>query len=722
MKGLKRTFAILLVLTMLFQSTVTTLAANSEGVTYTADLDQSVLTTSEEAQTVVMTVKTNKKVTLCTIGAVVTVPEGWSIAAIENAELQFGASHYNIANGIIAYDTDSFAAMEDVTADQLVVVTYNVPANVAVGTYEVGLKELELSRSYAFDIWESGGEVTAIVTVKEPAAEHSCQSNLVPVAAVAPTCTEAGNVAYYVCACGKYYEDAAAAKETTAETVVVPAVGHSYEKDVTAPTCTEQGYTTYTCHCGDSFVADYVDAAGHSYEAVVTKAPTCTETGEKTFTCSCGESYTEAIAATGHTLTQVAAKAPTCTEKGHKAYEYCSVCDYTTYEEVAATGHSYSEAVTKAPTCTETGEKTFTCSCGESYTETVPAAGHTLTQVAAKAPTCTETGHEAYEYCSVCDYTTYEEVAALGHTEVVDAAVAPTCTETGLTEGKHCSVCGEVLVAQEVVAALGHSEVVDAAVAPTCTETGLTEGKHCSVCGEVLVKQEEVAALGHTWGDWTETKAPTELEDGEAKRVCQLCDAEETKPITALGHLCQNHLSAVAAVAPTCTEAGNIAYYVCQCGKYYEDATAIKEITAEDVIVAATGHTLVQVDAKAPTCTEEGHEAYEYCSVCDYTTFKAVAATGHSYTETVTKAPTCTEEGVKTFTCHCGESYTEVIAATGHALVQVDAKAPTCTEKGHEAYEYCSVCDYTTYVEVAATGHSYTEAVTKAPSCTEEGV
>jgi hypothetical protein len=41
---------------------------------------------------------------------------------------------------------------------------------------------------------------------------------------------------------------------------------HVYESAVTAPTCTEQGYTTYTCACGNGYTADFVDATGHSYE------------------------------------------------------------------------------------------------------------------------------------------------------------------------------------------------------------------------------------------------------------------------------------------------------------------------------------------------------------------------------------------------------------------------------------------------------------------------
>ncbi len=53
-------------------------------------------------------------------------------------------------------------------------------------------------------------------------------------------------------------------EELSRETTVIPATGHTYEAAVTAPTCTDKGYTTYTCHCNDSYVADYVDANGHT--------------------------------------------------------------------------------------------------------------------------------------------------------------------------------------------------------------------------------------------------------------------------------------------------------------------------------------------------------------------------------------------------------------------------------------------------------------------------
>ena len=82
---------------------------------------------------------------------------------------------------------------------------------------------------------------------------------------------------------------------------------HSYKDVVTAPTCTEKGYTTHTCACGDSYVDTYVDALGHAWDnGKVTKEPTETETGVKTFTCTrCGETKTESIPVVSVDVTQM---------------------------------------------------------------------------------------------------------------------------------------------------------------------------------------------------------------------------------------------------------------------------------------------------------------------------------------------------------------------------------------------------------------------------------
>ena len=59
---------------------------------------------------------------------------------------------------------------------------------------------------------------------------------------------------------------------------------HEYTSVIIAPTCTEAGYTTYTCECGDSYVADEVAALGHNFVSLVT-APTCTTQGFTTYVC-----------------------------------------------------------------------------------------------------------------------------------------------------------------------------------------------------------------------------------------------------------------------------------------------------------------------------------------------------------------------------------------------------------------------------------------------------
>ena len=66
--------------------------------------------------------------------------------------------------------------------------------------------------------------------------------------------------------------------------------------------------------------------------------------------------------------------------------------------------------------------------------------------------------------------------------------------------------------------------------------------------------------------------------------------ASATATLTATVH---NHqLRAVAAKAPDCLNAGNIAYWVCEsgCGKYFSDESGENVITAAETVLPATGH------------------------------------------------------------------------------------------------------------------------------------
>ena len=159
----------------------------------------------------------------------------------------------------------------------------------------------------------------------------------------------------------------------------VEAHEHSYTAVVTAPTCTEKGYTTHTCSCGDSYVDTYVDALGHAWDnGKVTKEPTETETGVKTFTCTrCGETKTETIPKLTHEHSYKAVvTAPTCTAKGYTTHT-CACGDSYVDTYTDALGHAWdSGKVTKQPTATETGVRTYTCTrCSATKTETIPATG-----------------------------------------------------------------------------------------------------------------------------------------------------------------------------------------------------------------------------------------------------------------------------------------------------------------------------------------------------------
>ena len=100
--------------------------------------------------------------------------------------------------------------------------------------------------------------------------------------------------------------------------------------------------------------------------------------------------------------------------------------------------------------------------------------------------------------------------------------------------------------------------------------------------------------------------------------------------------------------------------------------------------------TPIPTETPTPTPTEPPHE--------------------HTYTESITKEATCTEAGEKTFTCECGDTYTEPIEATGHDYKTVAGSEvkETCEADGKKADTKCSLCgDTIKGAIVSATGHSY---------------
>ena len=471
------------------------------------------------------------------------------------------------------------------------------------------------------------------ILVWQKLAEGQSEHTLEKTTVVDPTCTEQGYTIYTCTACGE-----------TVKADFVPANGHSYEESVVAPTCEKDGYTNHVCSvCGDSYRDNYVDAAGHQYTLTVT-APTCTAAGYTTHLCSvCGHSYVDSIVpATGHSYEDTVT-APTCTAAGYTTHT-CSVCGDSYIDTIVpATGHDYVWQITRVPTCTAEGVKTFTCShCGDSYDVALAKADHTYEAVVT-APTCTNNGYTTHT-CSVCGDSYVDSIVpATGHS--YDAVVtAPTCTNAGYTTHT-CSVCGDSYV-DSIVPATGHSyEAV--VTAPTCDKMGYTTYT-CSVCGDSYVGNY-TDALEHTYTAVV-TKEPTCTEEGVKTFTCSECGKSYTEAIPTVAHRYE-----AVVTAPTCDKMGYTTYTCSVCGDSY----------VADYVDAA-GHDC-ETETVPATCLGYGF-VRESCKHCDYSVITEITAPlGHDYQAVVT-APTLDEGGYTTHTCsRCGDSYVDSeTPALGH--------------------------------------------------------
>ena len=140
---------------------------------------------------------------------------------------------------------------------------------------------------------EEAGSITYTATITDDESNSYTDTQTVTIEAlghsltktdqVDATCTEDGTEAYWTCStCNKLFSDEEGTTEIT-EPVTISATDHTYESVVTDPTCTEAGYTTYTCSvCGDTYTADETEALGHTEAEAVTEnevAATETEDG-----------------------------------------------------------------------------------------------------------------------------------------------------------------------------------------------------------------------------------------------------------------------------------------------------------------------------------------------------------------------------------------------------------------------------------------------------------
>ena len=263
----------------------------------------------------------------------------------------------------------------------------------------------------------------------------------------------------------------------------ITATGHSYTSEITEPTCTEDGFTTYTCSaCGDNYTADYIDALKHTGGTANCK--------DKAVCTRCNTAYGEFDKNNHKNIVTDKAVDATCKAPGLTEGSHCEACGVVikAQNETDLLKHSYQDVVT-APTCTEDGYTTYTCSaCSDKYTDDkVDKLGHT-----GGTANCKDKA-----VCTRCN-SDYGSIDKNNHKNIVtDKAVAATCTATGFTEGTHCDACGVIIEKRIATDKLAHNmSGFIVVVKPGCTDAG-AEKSTCSACGHS--ESKSIPATGHNY-------------------------------------------------------------------------------------------------------------------------------------------------------------------------------------------------------------------------------
>ena len=555
--------------------------------------------------------------------------------------------------------------------------------------------------------------VCGAVTVAQQTVAATGHTNVI-VEDVPPTCTEYGMYGRKTCTVcnevlGALYPISPTGHVYTDDSDTICYVcgyereaehAHNYTAEVTAPTCTEEGYTTFICTCGDSYKDNFVSATGHSWnEATCTTPETCK---------TCGINIGNVL---GHTEVIDKAVAATCTTVGKTEGKHCSSCGevLVAQQEIPLAEHTYAD------------DQDATCDvCGHER-DIIPEHTHSFQFVKTTA-TCTGYG-ETTNVCTICGYELTNISVPLGHHYTSEVTKEPTPTEVGVRTHT-CERCGDSYT-EDVLSVFGTVTM------GTCGENVLwsfdsATGK-LRIWGEGEMRFKSVG--GHRvwttvipWKEFGNQITEIAIEEGvtniasEAFIHCSLVtNLTIPSSITYIGEAFNGSFENITFTGDA-PDFNTYAFEYRTIVAYYP---AGNETWTEDVLQNYGGtvtwiaqqnnceHIEVIDMAVAATCTDAGKTEGKHCSVCNTVIVaqQTVAAKGHTYTDdqdatcdtcgyvreiaapehqhsyqAVVTAPSCTEQGYTTFTCACGDSYKDnFVSATDHSWADATCNAPmTC--------------------------------------------
>lgn len=358
-----------------------------------------------------------------------------------------------------------------------------------------------------------------------------------------PTCTEEGEEqwAVYCTECGGELDGGIRS---------VPKISHSYEAEVTPPTCTEDGYTTYICYgCDDEYTDNEVEATGHG----VINGLTCIDNGDGTHEvhCNdCGDYVGNADCVEfdeDHKCVDCESleKMSVIFMNGAEEWTSCD-CDYGGTlgiggmpVPVAATGCKFAGWYTEDGTLVyhgmtvtsdlvayatwEPGTYTVTwISDGEIYDVTSAKIGDAI--IAPEDPT-KENYHFAGWEPEIPDTMPAESLTITAVWEACSGGTA-TCADKAV-----CSTCENPYGELDSTNHAGGTEVKNAEKA-NCGEDGYTGDTYCKGCEGLLEEGTVIKATGnHSYGNWKVVKEATNTTKGEKQRTCSVCGDIDSQEI-----------------------------------------------------------------------------------------------------------------------------------------------------------------------------------------------
>lgn len=297
-------------------------------------------------------------------------------------------------------------------------------------------------------------------------------------------------------------------------------INHSYTAVVTAPTCTAEGYTTYSCACGDVYVADTVAKVPHSYVAVVT-APDCYNQGYTTHTCSvCGDSYVDSYTAKlGHAAAVPFDANNVDTRVWHEADREDDINPCTTEPVYGAD-------------CVRCGLEIFETGIAPGHKYGAWEKAHNETNI------CDCEWNVYIKECTVCfDKQVSSDPAEIGNAYQVGheylgwkESKKPTATTEGelVNNCKNCSCCPKVQVLPVLSAT--STDYVVTTVAAECEKNGTITYTY-TIDGATFNYYESIPMTGHTYSANSTVeviKLPTDAEEGTATIACDKCGATKS--------------------------------------------------------------------------------------------------------------------------------------------------------------------------------------------------